>query len=138
MLLDDIKNIRSERKDLRNFGLTVGLALALIGAILWWFTKPAYPYFLISGGVLILLGLLLPQILKPLQKGWMTLAVILGWIMTRVILFIFFYLVFTLVGLIGRLFGKQFLSLKGKTGTSSQWNHRQPAPYDKSWTDRQF
>ena len=138
MLLDDIRSIKSARKDLRNFGLTVGIALGVISGMLWWWEKPPYPYFLAVGVTLVMLGLAVPQLLKPLQKAWMTLAVILGWVMTRVILFAFFYFAFTLVGLIGRIFGKQFLSIKGKVDKSSQWNYRRQEPYDKRRTEMQF
>jgi hypothetical protein len=138
MLLDDIRNIKSTRKDLRNFGLTVGGALAIVGGVLWWFAKPVFPYFMGAGALLVFLGLTVPAVLKPLQKIWMTFAVMMGWLMTRVILFFFFFLVFTSVGVFGRLFGKQFLSLRGKPGTSSQWNRREAAPYDKQKTEMQF
>lgn len=138
MLLDDIKNIKSTRKDLRNFGLTVGSALVIVGGVLWWFAKPVFPYFIGAGALLVLLGLTIPAVLKPLQKIWMTFAVMMGWLMTRVILFFFFFLVFTSVGVFGRLFGKQFLSLQSKPGASSQWNRREAAPYDKRKTEMQF
>ncbi|MCP4709492.1 MAG: hypothetical protein GY869_12770, partial [Planctomycetes bacterium] len=91
MLLDEIKNIKSTPKDLRNFGLVVGIAAGIAGGVLWWFAKPAYPWFGGAGLLLIVLGLIAPAPLKPLQKIWMTFAVIMGWIMTRVILFIFFF-----------------------------------------------
>ena len=138
MLLEDIKNISSTPRDVRNFGLTIGIVLGIIGGVLWWFGRPAYPFFLGVGTVLVLLGLGAPGILKPLQKGWMAIAVVLGWIMTRVILFIFFFLVFTLVGIFGRLFGKRFLTLRANPNTRSQWNYRKPQPYDRQKTEMQF
>ena len=53
----------------------------------------------------------------------MTFAVILGWIMTRVILSIVFYFILTPIGLITRLMGNDFLAMK-KVESSSYWNHR--------------
>ena len=54
----------------------------------------------------------------------MTFAVILGLVMTRVILSIVFYLILTPIGLITRLFGKDFLDLLNKSNTESYWNNR--------------
>ena len=48
----------------------------------------------------------------------------LGWIMTRVILIIIFYLIVTPIGLIARLFGKQFLDLSLNENVNSFWNKR--------------
>src|SRR4030066_1403615 len=112
MLIEEIKNIKSEKKDLRNFGITIGIALGVLAGLLWWKGKDTYTVFTILSFVFIIFGLALPSLLKPLQKAWMTLAVILGWFMTRLILSILFYFVFTGIGLGGRLFGKQFLNLK--------------------------
>ena len=53
----------------------------------------------------------------------MTFAVILGWVMTRVILSLVFYLIMTPIGLLTRLLGEDFLLLK-KSNSESYWNNR--------------
>ncbi len=138
MLLEDIKNIKSTRKDLRNFGLVVGVALCLLGGVFWLFGKPAALYLLIPGGILIVCGLMVPGILLPMQKVWMTFAVVMGWVMSRVILSILFFLVFTPMGLIARLFGKRFLSFTWKSGDTTYWHYRERIPYDKKRSEMQF
>jgi len=122
MLLDDIKNIKSTTKELKSFGLSIGLALVLLSLFLFWKEKGSYFYFLIIGNVFVILSELYPKILKPIQKPWMMFVTILGFLMSRVILSIIFYIVVTPLGLILRLFGKDFLDLK--TAKSSYWNHR--------------
>ena len=74
MLIDEIKNISSTKKDLRSFGLVVGGVFCLIGALLLWKERPLGPWFLGIGAVLALFGALLPGPLKTLQKAWMALA----------------------------------------------------------------
>ena len=54
----------------------------------------------------------------------MIFAAILGWVMTRLILSILFYLIITPIGLITRLIGEDFLSLRDPNGSDSFWNHR--------------
>ncbi len=138
MFLEEIRNIKSGKKDLRNFGITIGIALGLIAGLLWWKGKDTYNIFVILSLVFIFFGLTLPSFLKPLQKAWMTLAVILGWFMTRVILSVLFYFLFTGIGLGGRLFGKQFLNLKMDGSKKSYWNYREPKPFNKNDYERQF
>ena len=65
-------------------------------------------------GAILLAGLIIPVLLKPIQKVWMTLAILMGWLMTRVILTVTFYVIFTPIGLISRIFGKDFLNTKRK------------------------
>ena len=138
MLIEDIKSISSTRRDLRNFGLTIGIALLVLSALLWWWGRPAWVYLGAVGAVLVFCGLVIPTILKPLQKAWMTLAVVMGWVMTRVLLSVMFFLAFTIVGLIARVSGKDFLAMKWKRSVSTYWNYRKPEPYDKSRTEMQF
>ncbi len=138
MLIDEIKHIKSSKKDLRNFGMMVGDTLLVLGGILYWLDKAVFPYFLFLGAGLFLCGLLAPAILKPIQKVWMMVAVIMGWIMTRVILSILFYLVVSLIGLIGRLLGKQFLDMKIDKSRNSYWNYRDKKEFESSDYERQY
>jgi hypothetical protein len=138
MLIDEIKNIPSTKKDLRKFGITIGLALIIISGLWFFFSAHSYVYFLIVGLMLAAVGLLLPIILKPIQKIWMTLSLILGWISTRLILLILFYVVLTSISVVAKLFGKDFLSLKLNKAKRTYWNYREQKPYDKIDSERQF
>ena len=138
MLLEEIRNIKSEKKDLRNFGITIGIVLGILGGALWWKGKDTYNIFIILSSAFISFGLVLPVALKPLQKAWMTFAVILGWFMKRVILSVLFYLVFTFIGGFSRLFGKKFLDLKMDNSQKSYWIPRKNKPLDRSDYERQF
>lgn len=138
MLLEEIKNIKSEKRDLRNFGLVIGIALGILGGLLWWKGKGTYPLYFIFSAAFICLGVILPALLKPLQKIWMTIAVILGWFMTRLILSILFYIVFTFIALLSRLLGKQFLDLRIDNTKKSYWIKRNPALFDRKNYEKQF
>jgi hypothetical protein len=139
MLLDEIRGIDSSRRELRKFGFVMAGALAVIGGLLLWRGKPYYPYFFGCSVVFTALGALLPTVLLPIQKAWMTLAVILGWIMTRVILCVLFYLVLTPMGLLMRLFGKDILNMKmERDSASSYWIPRQTDESEERDYQRQF
>lgn len=124
MLKEEFKNIQETKKDLRKFGLTVGGVLLLIAALLLYFEKPSAPYFGVIGGILFLAGLLIPQILKPLNKIWMGLAIVLGFFMSRLILTILFYLILTPIAFIAKIVGKKFLILKYDKSANTYWEKR--------------
>lgn len=138
MLKEEFKHIKESKKDLRKFGLTVGGVIVIISVLLFYFEKSSSIYFAVVGAFLVLAGLLYPQILKPLNKVWMGLAITLGFIMSRVILTILFYLVLTPIAFIARIFGKKFMILKYDKSAKTYWEKRsiiQKKPIDY---ERQF
>ena len=67
------------------------------------------------------LGVVLPKVLLPLQKIWMSLALVLGYVMTRVILTLVYFLVVTPIGLTLRLFGKDPLTKGPDPNLATYW-----------------
>ena len=122
-MFKELNSIKSSRKDLKNFGVTIGFILLMIGAFLFVREKDSFIYFSSIGSILIILGGITPFILKPIYKIWMIFAVIIGWIMTRIILSVLFFSIITIIGLFTRLIGKDFLNLKSKSN-ESYWNIR--------------
>ena len=137
-MIEEIKNIKSGKSDLRKFGITIGLFLMILAGFLLWRGRESFGIFLISGLVLLVLGLIIPVVLKPVYWIWMVLAVILGWIMTRVILTLLFYVVLTPIGVFGRLSGSRFLDLNWDKSENTYWNYRATKQQDNEDYERQF
>src|SRR5262245_2590082 len=115
MILEDIKQLKTGPRELRNFGWLVGGVFAALGVFFLFRGKPAYPWFLVPGGVLVFFGTIYPRALKESYIVWMSLAFVLGFIVSNVILTLFFFLVITPIGLAARLLGKDFLRMKRST-----------------------
>ena len=111
-MLEEIKNIKTGNKELKSFGYTIGVILIIVASFLFYYDNHLYQSIASIAALLIGFGLVLPLLLKPVYLIWMIFAVILGWVMTRVILSSVFYLIMTPIGLITRLLGEDFLSLK--------------------------
>ena len=94
-MLEEIKNIKSEKSDLRKFGITIGVILFIIAGFLFWKEKESFQILLTFGVTFSIFGIAIPFILKPIYWVWMIFATILGWIMTRVILSLLFYIILT-------------------------------------------
>jgi len=137
-MIEEIKNIKSKKTDLRKFGITIGVILLIIAGFLLWKEKESYQILLTFGVTLFILGIAIPIILKPIYWVWMILATILGWIMTRVILSLLFYTIFTPIGLILRFFRKQFLELRWDKSKESYWNFRSNEHLKKENYEKQF
>lgn len=130
--------INSSRIELKKFGLTIGTVLLIISAAMFYYSSELKFQFGIAGLVLIILGYVFPKILLPFQKVWMGLALVLGFIMSRLILTLLFYLVITPIGLIAKLAKKDFLDLSINKTKESYWNYREKKEYQKLNSERQF
>lgn len=137
-MIRDIKSISSTKKDLRNFGLIVGACFAAIGVVIILRDHDYGIYFVDLGVILFALGLIYERLLLWPQKVWMALAVVLGFVMTRIILFIFFYIVLFPIGMIRKLGGKTFLDERFRTGEKSYWNIRTKKEFAKGDWEKQF
>lgn len=139
MIVEEIKNIRSGKKELRKFGITMGTVIGIIGGLLFWREKTYYIYFLGVSFAFFLFGIAIPFILKPIHKFWMGLAVLMSWVMTRVILSILFYFGITPISFLARLFGKDFLGLKfNKNNKSSYWILKERKKLERESYEKQY
>lgn len=138
MIRDEIKQLKTGGRELRKFGLLVGGVFALLGVILLLRHRPAAPYFLIAGALLILPGLIAPRILKHIYIVWMSLAIVLGFIVSGILLILFFLLVITPIGWAARCLGNDFLNLKLDRPAASYWMPRERKPKTPAEYERQF
>lgn len=138
MLLEDIKKIKSTKKELREFGLIVGAVFGMLATLFLWRGKSFYLYFYIISMFLVLFGLIVPVLLKPMQKIWMTFAVIIGFFVTRIILGILFYFVITPVGIIMKISGKDILDINFNDKSDSYWIKRNNKNLNKESYEKQY
>ena len=138
MIIEEIKGIASGRKELRQFGITIGIVMTLVGIWLAWSGEKGSFCLFIVAGFFILFAFVLPVLLKPFHKGWMTFALLMGWLVTRVILIFLFYVVVAPIGLLARLCGKDFLSRRLERNVESYWIPRKTIESDNKNYENQF
>ena len=128
----------SSQLESRRFAYTVCGGLALIGLVSWYRGHTTVPAFLWTiSAALFLCGLILPNLFRRVQRVWMGLATVLGWVNTRIILSLLFYVVLTPVGLILRLF-RDPLDRQMGDGRASYWVRKEPTPVDPKAYENQF
>jgi len=100
--------------ELRKFGLlSAAIVAALFGLLLPWLFGhdwPLWPW--IVAVTLALWGLVAAESLFGVYRVWMKFGHVAGWINTRIILGILFYLVFLPAGMLMRMLGKDPMARK--------------------------
>ena len=111
----------------RAFGLTVGPILVLLSLrpllahrTPWWGLTAA-------GAALLLVALVVPKTLGPLNRAWMALGDLLGRLIGPVMLGMIFYLVVTPTGWLLRLRGADSMRRRMDPSRASYWQPRQPS-----------
>ena len=95
-----------EIRRLRGFGLTVGGIFAVIGFLPVVLSgQEPRAWALTASAVLGIPALTMPRLLTPVYRCWMYIGHGLGWVNTRIILGILYYLLFTPAGWLMRRFG---------------------------------
>ena len=116
-----------DQKTLRSFGLLVGGVFSVIG--MWPLVlhgKEPRLWALALGILLILFGVAYPRALTHVYRAWMKIGHVLGWINTRIILGVIFFGLFTPMGLVMRMFGKDSMRRALIQGTDTYRVLRSP------------
>ncbi len=81
--------------------------------------------YLVVSIVLILISVIYPDVLAPLNRAWFKLGEIMGKIVSPIVLGVIFFILITPVAMLTRLFGRDELRLK-KRAIESYWIERNP------------
>ncbi len=104
----------------KEFGIIVGGIFSLLS--LWWIYRGRFPsvtpILLGLGAALVVLGIVFPRALVYPNRAWMLLAEVLGFVSTRIILGMVFFLIVTPIGVVKRLFGWDPLARRAKSSRS--------------------
>jgi hypothetical protein len=125
-------------REWRKFGFGLSAIMAVLTVLQLIFHKPGWKYFAAAAVVSLILSRIWVLGLKPVFIVFSYLGFVMGWFMTRVILSILFFLVFTTVGTLSKLFGKGFLNLRFDRETPSYWIERSKEIDIKSKYENQF
>jgi hypothetical protein len=113
--------------ELRKFSIGLAVILVALAAFQVWRGHSTAAWIIGGGGwVSFLLALARPQAMKPVHSALSRVGHALGWINTRIILALIYYLLFTPAALLMKLFGRDPLKRKLEPETPTYWI-RKPA-----------
>ena len=110
----------------RKFGLLFVVVTAVIAAYLYWKERGGSGYFAAASILLLVISMVRPGLLHLANRAWMAFGLLLNKIVSPLVLGVLFFCVFTPAAYCMRLFGRDVLGLKVKSGVNSYWVVRNP------------
>jgi hypothetical protein len=121
---------RGPRNPERSFGVSVGVVLCVIAAVLWWRGRVTRAEVVGGAGALLLLaGLVYAPLLKYPSAAWWRFSQALGYVNARVLLTVLFSIVLVPLSLVWRAWGHDPLGRR-----RARW--RGWVPYPARYRDR--
>jgi Saxitoxin biosynthesis operon protein SxtJ len=133
----DRSTVRRRTSD-RAFGVIMAAFFALLGLAPLRRGAPVRLTALLVAAVFLAIGLLRPTALRPLERAWSGLGLLLGRVFNPVATALLFYLVFTPTGLILRWLGRDAFRLKRLPGSETYWIARNPPGSRPETMSKQF
>lgn len=110
----------------RSFGFVFAVAFAFFAFTPLLRRNPVRIWCLVVSGIFLLLALAIPVVLHPMNLLWTRLGHLISKVTNPIITALMFYLLFTPVAFLLRVFGNDLLRLKGSPQDSTYWIPRVP------------
>ena len=133
-----MEKLNLEKITLRKFGFLMGIAFMTISFVAFLRHKNIYIGLGFISTIFFVLAFARPEFLKHIYMIWMKFAFVLGYINTRLLLVVIFYLVFTPVGVLFKLFGKDMLDEKIEHDKESYWTSKDKNQFSLKSYEKQF
>ncbi len=132
--------LETSKKNLLVFGYGLVLILCLVASRSFFKHGFQFSTFMLLFVVIIILMLTIFKLewLAYVYSGWMFVAQRVGDFISALILIFVYYVLFSLIGVICRIFKKDFLDSKRNIKKKSYWNAREQIPFNKERYTRQF
>ena len=122
----------------KKFGLFFSIIFFLIGCYFYVQGQSAYYYVIFSISlVLLLISFIFPKLLLPLNKLWMKLGLLIGQVVSPLVLGMIFFILFTPIAILSKLFGRDELRISLKR-QNSHWKLRDDNSNKNIVFDKQF
>ncbi|WP_417832854.1 SxtJ family membrane protein [Terasakiella sp.] len=109
----------------RSFGIVFAVFFLILGMLPLLGDEPRVNAWLLGiSGAFLLLSLIVPNVLAPLNNLWFKFGLLLHKIVTPLIMGIMFFIVITPIALIFKIMGKDLLNRKFDDNTKSYWIER--------------
>jgi hypothetical protein len=132
----DLKNVTN--REARKTALIVAGVLLAAAAFAWY--RGRETTMAITGGIallLLLIGFFVPAAAIHFHRLWYRFAFALGWVNSRILLTIIYFLIFVPYGLLSRLFGRDPLAIRGER-RESYWHKREKTRQTPEQFERLF
>jgi len=123
-------NWKPSNRDLRVFSGLQWVFFGIIATSVW--RRHAAPEIALAivavSTVLTIVGLAAPRAIRPVYVGWMVAVFPIGWLVSHAILAAVYFLVFTPIGWLMRLFGNDPMERQWDPAATTYWKPRGAPP----------
>ena len=129
-------NLQPSDKQLRDFGLIALCMCGVIGLLLFWLDKiqlTGLIVFCLIGIVIFSLSRISTALIKPVYQGMMIVTFPIGWVVSHVMMALFYYGIVTLIAIVFKIIGRDPLCRKYQPEAESYW-----IPYQKSRSPKHY
>ncbi|MCH7574986.1 MAG: hypothetical protein IIA59_07650 [Candidatus Marinimicrobia bacterium] len=111
----------SSNRELRRYGLAMTTGFGVIGGLLAMKQVAFAPYLLAVAAGFLIVAILAPQALRPIERVWMKVAHVLNFIVTRIILTLVYIFLVTPTRFLLLALGKKTLDLRIDSELETYW-----------------
>ena len=109
----------------KKIGIFFFIILTILSVVLFIYDYPLISVITLTTGLISLtLSYLKPDLLLPVNKAWMTLGHLLGYIVSPIVIGSIFFVIFTPISIFLKIIGRDELKLVNKN-SDSYWRKRQ-------------
>ena len=129
-------NLKPSEKQLREFGLAALVMCALLGALLFWkgtLAVAGLASFCAVGVVIFALSRVAVHLVKPIYLALIVATFPIGWVISHIVMAIFYYVIIGGVGLVFKLIGRDPLCRRYDREAQSYW-----IPYKSNRTAKDY
>lgn len=122
-------NKNPSTRELRVFGLLLLVFAGVVGALLRWKANApdAARVVWIAGAGLVAVYFVVPPLRRPIYLAWIYATLPIGWVVSHALLAAVYYGIFTPVGLVMRLFGRDTMARRFDPAARSYWVEHDPS-----------
>jgi hypothetical protein len=122
----------------RKFGLLFAAVFGAVGFVRWWLGHTWWEYWLGGALLFLIVAFVAPSVLAPLNRLWHLLGLLLHKVVNPLVMAFLFVSCIVPMGLVMRVFGKDFLSLRLDRNARSYWVKRYPPGISPDTMKNQF
>jgi Flp pilus assembly protein TadB len=123
----------------RKFGFTMAGAFAVFALIFLYKHRLTVVYVLGSlAAFFLFFALVAPKLLEPIERVWMAFARVLGAINTRIIMGLFYVLIFVPLALFFKVIGRDQMRRRWSSGAETNWDDYRPRQRDARHYENMF
>jgi len=129
-------NSANREHELRTFGFRFALAMNILGAIMFYRRREHFIWFTGIGCLNVVFAILYPRALVPVKKILDFVIFSIGRLVNIVTSLVAFYLIFTPIAILLRVFGKDLLKQGIDKKATSYWIKIKKRPFSKTFYER--